>query len=222
VKLDAVRAAALALPGTTEEPHHDFGSFRVRGKIFATFPPDRGHLHLFPDEANRELALAACSEFAEKLLWGGKVVGVRVTLARADAHAVETMLRQAYDYKAPRERKAAAPPVSDHLAALASKYVQGMTSIRGRRVQRLLRREFAGAELVALNGEGVLGVSSSGAAFCATDGRGPQATLVQWRHGATEAVELQFDLLKDSLPVLATRTVPVDPALAAEALRLRR
>ena len=40
--LESVRAFALSLPATTEEPHFDMSSFRVRGKIFATLGyPDR-------------------------------------------------------------------------------------------------------------------------------------------------------------------------------------
>ena len=58
------------------------------------------HLHLFLSEQDRELSLAAYSECTEKLVWGGKVVGVRVTLAKAPAAAVKTMLRQAYEFKA--------------------------------------------------------------------------------------------------------------------------
>jgi hypothetical protein len=100
------------------------------------------------------------------------------------------------------------------LSSLASDYAKDMTSIRGRRVQRLLKREFAGAEYVygVKLGDGrwaILGVSSSGAALCATDGRGPHACVFKWRHGSAHASELRFDLLKDSLPVLATGQVPL-------------
>ena len=100
MKLQTVRTAALALPDTTEEPHHDFGSFRVRGKIFVTVPPGGTHIHLFVNEQDRETALAACPAFTEKLLWGGKVVGLRVVLAEADAAVVKMLLRQAYAHKA--------------------------------------------------------------------------------------------------------------------------
>jgi len=100
VKFETLRTAALALPDTTEEPHHDFGSFRVRGKIFVTVPPGHEHVHIFLDEPARELALAAYPEFTEKLLWGAKVLGVRVFLAKADAAAVKAMVRQAYEHKA--------------------------------------------------------------------------------------------------------------------------
>ena len=99
MKLKAVRTAALALPETTEEPHHNFGSFRVRGKIFVTIPPENEHIHVFVSEQDRELALAAYPEFTEKLLWAGKVVGVRITLAKANATAVKAMVRQAYEHK---------------------------------------------------------------------------------------------------------------------------
>jgi len=100
------------------------------------------------------------------------------------------------------------------LSSLASEYAKGMTSIRGRRVQRLLKREFGGAEHVFVVQVGpavaaVLGLSASGAAFCATDGRGKQASVAKWLHGSTQALETHFDLLKDSLPALGTKAVPL-------------
>ena len=106
------------------------------------------------------------------------------------------------------------PINSDTLSSLASQYAQGMTSIRGRRVQRLLKREFAGADHVLIVQVGsaataVLGLSATGATFCATDGRGKQATVVKWLHGLTEALETHFDLLKDSLPVLSAKSLPL-------------
>ncbi len=101
----------------------------------------------------------------------------------------------------------------DTLSSLASDYAKAMTSIRGRRVQRLLRREFAGAEYVlivqASTGTAILGLSEGGAALCATDGRGKHASVLKWRHGSAEALETHFDLLKDSLPVLGTKSSPL-------------
>jgi hypothetical protein len=87
------------------------------------------------------------------------------------------------------------------LSSFASEYAKAMTSIRGRRVQRLLKREFGGADclLPARTGSGapaVLGLSAHGAALCATD-------------GATQADQLQFDLHKDSLPLLGCISVPL-------------
>ena len=103
------------------------------------------------------------------------------------------------------------PIAPEALSALAGRYAHGMTGIRGRRVQRLLKREFGGAEhvLVVPLGSGapaVLGLSATGAAFCATDGRGRRASAIKWLHGSTEALETQFDLLKDSLPALGTKS----------------
>ena len=100
------------------------------------------------------------------------------------------------------------------LSSLVSDYAKGMSSIRGRRVQRLLKREFAGAEYVFIVQVGaekpaVLGLSPSGAAVCSTDGRGKQATVVKWLHGSTEGVETGFDLLKDSLPAIGAASVPL-------------
>ena len=102
----------------------------------------------------------------------------------------------------------------DRLADFAANYARHMTSIRGRRVQRLLRREFAGADHVLLLQDdagrtAVLGLSDTGAAWCATDGRGPAVSVLKWRHGAQEALDVRFDLLKDSLPVLASMHVPL-------------
>jgi len=102
VKLEAARRIALALPEAAEAPHFDFTSFRVRGKIFATSPPGGELLHVFVDDAERERLLELHPEFAEKLWWGKKVVGVRVILAKADAAVVKAMLANAWRRKAPK------------------------------------------------------------------------------------------------------------------------
>ena len=54
MKLADVRRFALGLPDVTEEPHHEYSSFRMRGKIFVTVPPHGEHIHVFIDEASRE------------------------------------------------------------------------------------------------------------------------------------------------------------------------
>jgi hypothetical protein len=97
MKIDTVRRHALTLADTTEEPHHDYGSFRVRGRIFVTVPPEQTHIHVFVGDDEREAALAMFPQFVQKLLWGGKVVGVRVELAAADAAAVKRLVSQAYE-----------------------------------------------------------------------------------------------------------------------------
>lgn len=98
----AVRALALALPEATEAPHFQYASFRVRGKIFATMPPAGDALHVFVAEPARERALALHGAFVDKLSWGGKVVGVRVALAKADAKVVRALLALAWEARAPK------------------------------------------------------------------------------------------------------------------------
>lgn len=102
MKLATVRTHALSLPEVTEQPHFSFSSYRVRGKIFATVPPEGEHVHLFVSEPAREQALAMYPAFASKLVWGGKVVGLRVALATASPAVVKQWVRQAWEAKAPK------------------------------------------------------------------------------------------------------------------------
>lgn len=108
VTLEAVRKAALALPGTSEEPHHNLGSFRVGGSIFVTVPPGGQLLHIFLPPEAREHALAMDPEFLEPLVWGRKAVGVRVTLPRANPGVVRHLIQQAYEFKAAAASKTSA------------------------------------------------------------------------------------------------------------------
>ena len=103
--LSQVRAFALSLPGTTEEPHFDMTSFRVKGKIFATAPADETRLHIFVDET--EIAAAVAEEDGadlprvfEPLLWGQRVRGLRVLLAAAPDDRVRELLADAWRRKA--------------------------------------------------------------------------------------------------------------------------
>ena len=79
----------------------------MRGKIFATVPPDGTLLHVFVDEETRETALALEPAFLEKLFWGGRVWGLRVTLADAKPRVVASLLIQAWRCKAPKKLIAA-------------------------------------------------------------------------------------------------------------------
>ncbi len=99
MKLAAVRKFAMALPEVTEAPHFDMTSFRVRGKIFVTAPPEGTHLHVFVDDALRGPALAVHPDFIEPLLWGGKVRGLRIALATAKPAVVENLVRAAWEEK---------------------------------------------------------------------------------------------------------------------------
>ena len=108
MKLEQVRAQALSLPEVTEEPHFAYASFRVRGKIFITVPPDEKHVHLFVGEQDRELALALHPDFAEKLVWGTRVAGLRIALAKAKPAVVSQLVHKAWAHKAPKRLVAAA------------------------------------------------------------------------------------------------------------------
>jgi len=116
VKLDDVRKVALALPDTTEEPHHNFGSFRVRGKIFATIPPGGELLHIFLPAAQRELALAMDPEFLEPVHWGSKVLGVRARLPLARKATVLSLVRQAHAFKSEKAPSGVQRPTRRHTA----------------------------------------------------------------------------------------------------------
>ena len=100
MKIAQVRRFALSLPEVTEQPHFQYTSFRVRGKIFATAPPDGKHLHVFITDDEREIAMALDPEFLENLHWGSRVVGLRVSLAKAKAKVVTKLLTQAWSRKA--------------------------------------------------------------------------------------------------------------------------
>jgi hypothetical protein len=102
MKLAQARRTALSFPETAEAPHFHFTSFRVDGKIFATAPPDEQYLHVFVDDADRELALLLHGAFIEKLFWGGKVVGLRIALSTAKPKVVNDLLKKSWLRKAPK------------------------------------------------------------------------------------------------------------------------
>jgi hypothetical protein len=101
VTLARIRELALGLPGATEQPHFDMISFRVRGKIFATVPPDEQHLHVFVDEAESRACVAEKPAAFEPLLWGGRPRGVRVNLAAAAVDRVADLLEESWRRRAP-------------------------------------------------------------------------------------------------------------------------
>ena len=107
MNLQQARKFALSLPETTEVPHFEYTSFRVRGKIFATVPPDGAFMHIFVDEFQRAPLMAAHPDIFAALHWGAKVVGVRVLLAQADADTVNRLLTQSWMRKAPKRLAAA-------------------------------------------------------------------------------------------------------------------
>ena len=104
--IDQMRAYALSLPETTEEPHFDKISFRIRGKILVTVPSDKAHAHIFVDDEHLEMAVNVYAAFVEGLMWGKKAAGVRARLAdvrdEGDETAVNEMILNAWQRKAPK------------------------------------------------------------------------------------------------------------------------
>jgi hypothetical protein len=97
-----VRKLALALPEATEQPHHDLTSFRVRGKIFATMPPEGGRLQVFLRDDD---VASYCAEFpdaVEELWWGKKLSGCRIVLKHADTALVRELLSESWRRRAPK------------------------------------------------------------------------------------------------------------------------
>lgn len=111
MKIDSVRKHALSLEAVTEAPHHDYSSFRVRGKIFVTVPPAGTSIHVFVGPEDRDQALALYPEFAERLLWGSKVVGLRIALSSAKPAVVKALITRAY---VTRVLKGAGPKPLNH------------------------------------------------------------------------------------------------------------
>jgi hypothetical protein len=98
---DDVRSIALALPDTSEAPHHERTSFRVAGKIFATMPPDGDSVNVLLDDEDARAAAEESPDWVELLWWGRKLSGVRVDLAQADADILTELLEDAYRQRAP-------------------------------------------------------------------------------------------------------------------------
>jgi hypothetical protein len=101
---DDVRRMALALPGTTEAPHHERTSFRVGGKIFATMPPDGASVNVLLGEEEARTAAEESPDWVELLWWGRRLSGVQVDLPNADADVLAELLEDAYRQREPRPR----------------------------------------------------------------------------------------------------------------------
>ena len=98
----AFRKTALSFPETAEASHMGHPDFRVRGKIFATVPPDEEHLHIFVDAMETAAAVAHDPQAFEELWWGKKLSGVRVNLAAAEGVRVQELLEESWRSKAPK------------------------------------------------------------------------------------------------------------------------
>ena len=109
MRLDTARRFALSLPETTEEPHFEKSSFRVKGKIFATVPEGGTHLHVNVDPLELQALTSSHPDAYEEIVWGKQTKSdwLRVTLARADRDVVCGLLEDAWRRKAPKRTVAA-------------------------------------------------------------------------------------------------------------------
>jgi hypothetical protein len=105
--VEQTRRFALSLPEASEEPHFDMSSFRVRGKIFATVPPDGAHLHVFVDEQEVAASVAENPSAFEPLRWGRQLRGLRIDLAASPTERLQELIEESWRRKAPRRLVAA-------------------------------------------------------------------------------------------------------------------
>ena len=104
MRLDTARRFALSLPATSEEPHFEKSSFRVKGKIFAPVPEGGTHLHVQVDPMELDALVAADPAAYEVIVWGKRTMSdwMRVTLAKAERDVVCGLLEDAWRRKAPK------------------------------------------------------------------------------------------------------------------------
>jgi hypothetical protein len=95
-----VRSWALSLPESTEQPHHDMSSFRVRGKIFATLPHEEC-VRIMVDEPEILAATASHPDACHPVYWGKRLSCVAVRIAAAPADLIRELLTEAWLRKAP-------------------------------------------------------------------------------------------------------------------------
>jgi hypothetical protein len=127
------------------------------------------------------------------------------------------------------------PIEKNTLAGIARAYVKPMTSIRGRRIHRLLLREFSRFDYVIPaiaedRSPALLAIANDGSvAVCRTDGRGAAVAIAGWSRLEGATVTTSYDLTKDSLPIVSwviwhssfatvagALTIPVANSLAAD------
>lgn len=101
------RAFALDFPDTVESSHMGTADFRVRGRVFATFPrPGRMGLRLDPAEQAAVLATAPATFAAAAGAWG-RQGWTLVALDRIDRDELRELVIGAWRYRAPKRLLAA-------------------------------------------------------------------------------------------------------------------
>src|SRR5689334_13768270 len=94
--ISRLRKAAMALPETSEQPHFDLVSWRVRDRIFATIPNEPYRLRIFVTETDVAEMVAADPAAYSAVQWGKRVAGVEADLRNADEADVVGLLESAW------------------------------------------------------------------------------------------------------------------------------
>ncbi len=97
---EVFRLLALSLPDTTEQPHHGFPSWRVRGRIIATMP-EPGTVNVMAGESAIREAVAEHSSWCRERWWGKRLAAVRVDLAAAEPAVLRELVIDTWRLKAP-------------------------------------------------------------------------------------------------------------------------
>ena len=82
-------------------------SFRVRGKIFVTVPPEGTRLHVFVNPLEVNAYVAQDPAAFEPLRWGKQIRGLRVNLAATSAANLAEIIEESWRRKAPKSLVAA-------------------------------------------------------------------------------------------------------------------
>lgn len=107
-----IRALALALPEAEEHPHFDRASFRVRGKIFATLPPQKDGRDLvvlkLPPLVKESLQETDASAIVSLGGWD-KGGWTQLDIGRMDGAKLADLIRLAWRGVAPKKLQAGEP-----------------------------------------------------------------------------------------------------------------
>lgn len=107
VSEDDARAFALDFPDTVESSHMGTADFRVRGRVFATFPrPGRMGLRLDAAEQAAVLATAPATFEAAAGAWG-RQGWTLVALERIEREELRELVIGAWRHRAPKRLLAA-------------------------------------------------------------------------------------------------------------------
>lgn len=95
----AIANFCLALPGTVEQDHHGFPSFRVKGRIFVTLP-DENFAHVMLDADDIRAAIESHPGPCEGKMWGKALAALRVDLKAVEQTDLERWLTDAWERRA--------------------------------------------------------------------------------------------------------------------------